>query len=60
MRGGLDLANTSPAERHGLLPGMLLASLSFDLGDDLDGLITYDNRFAESAEANGIAVASPT
>jgi uncharacterized protein len=30
-----------------------------DLGDDLDGLITYDDRLAAAAEANGIAVTAP-
>ncbi len=30
------------------------------LGDDLDGLVTYDDRLAVAAEANGIAVTSPT
>lgn len=29
------------------------------LGDDLDGLVTYDVRLAAAAEANGIAATSP-
>jgi len=33
---------------------------ALDLGDDLDGLITYDERMASAAAANGIAVTSPT
>ena len=28
---GMDLADTSRAERHGLLPGVFLAGLSFDV-----------------------------
>lgn len=32
---------------------------ALDLGDDLDGLVTYDDRLASAAEANGIAVVSP-
>ena len=33
---------------------------ALSLGDDLDGLVTYDDRLAVAAEANGIAVTSPT
>lgn len=33
---------------------------ALDLGDDLDGLVTYDERLAAASEANGIAVTSPT
>jgi hypothetical protein len=29
---------------------------ALDLGDDLEGLVTYDARLAEAAEANGVAV----
>lgn len=32
---------------------------ALDLGDDLDGLVTYDLRLAEGATANGILVVSP-
>jgi hypothetical protein len=37
LRGvmGMDLADTPRAERHGLLPGVFLASLSFDVFDEL-------------------------
>jgi predicted nucleic acid-binding protein len=35
----------------------LAAALS--LGDDLDGLVTYDGRMAESARALGLAVEQP-
>ena len=30
------------------------------LGDGLEGLVTYDALLAEAAEANGIAVVSPS
>ena len=33
---------------------------ALSLGDNLDGLVTYDDRLAVAAEANGIAVTSPT
>lgn len=32
---------------------------AFDLGDDLEGLVTYDERMAEAARANGVAVFAP-
>ncbi|MEQ8842698.1 MAG: type II toxin-antitoxin system VapC family toxin [Acidimicrobiales bacterium] len=32
---------------------------ALDLGDDLDGLVTYDDRLAEAAVANGVAVLTP-
>lgn len=32
---------------------------ALDLGDDLDGLVTYDDRLAEAAEFNGVAVVTP-
>ena len=35
----------------------LAAALS--LGDDLEGLVTYDERLAEAARANGVAVVAP-
>jgi uncharacterized protein len=30
------------------------------LGDDLDGLVTYDDRLAEAARLNGIPVTAPS
>jgi predicted nucleic acid-binding protein len=36
----------------------LAAALS--LGDDLDGIVTYDERFAEAAQSNGVPVTSPS
>jgi uncharacterized protein len=32
---------------------------ALDLGDDLDGIVTYDDRLAQAARANGVAVISP-
>ncbi len=34
-------------------------SAALDLGDDLEGLITYDDRLAEVAAANGVTVVTP-
>ncbi len=53
-------------EEAGRLDPSLLRSLdaihlasALDLGDDLEGLVTYDDRLAEAAEANGVAAVSP-
>ena len=48
----------SPRELRSLDAVHLASALS--LGDDLDGLITYDARLADAATANGIAVIAPT
>ncbi len=32
---------------------------ALDLGDDLDGLVTYDERLGEAAQLNGITVLAP-
>lgn len=32
---------------------------AFELGDDLEGIVTYDERMAEAARANGIVVVAP-
>ncbi|MPZ53524.1 MAG: PIN domain-containing protein [Acidimicrobiia bacterium] len=32
---------------------------ALDLGDDLEGMVTYDDRLAEAAQSNGISVTSP-
>lgn len=32
---------------------------ALELGDDLEVLVTYDDRLAEAAERNGIAVLAP-
>jgi hypothetical protein len=33
---------------------------ALDLGDDLEGMVTYDERLAQAAEQNGIRVTAPT
>lgn len=40
------------------LDALHLAS-ALDLGDDLDGLVTYDQRLARAAELNGVEVLAP-
>ena len=32
---------------------------ALDLDDDLDGIVTYDDRLAEAARAHGVAVVAP-
>ena len=32
---------------------------ALDLGDDLDGMVTYDDRLAEAAQFNAIPVTAP-
>ena len=32
---------------------------ALSLGDDLDGIVTYDDRLAEAARSNGVPVTSP-
>lgn len=32
---------------------------ALDLGDELDGLVTYDDRLAEAAVSNGVTVIAP-
>ena len=38
----------------------LHVSAALDLGDDLEGIVTYDERLADAAAANGISVVSPS
>lgn len=33
---------------------------ALDLGDDLDGIVTYDDRLADAATANGVGVIAPS
>jgi predicted nucleic acid-binding protein len=33
---------------------------ALDLGDDLQGIVTYDARLAEAAGSNGVAVLAPS
>jgi len=64
----ITLVNVTPAvfENAGRLDPSGLRSLgaihlaaALDLGDDLDGLITYDDRLADAAVSNGVAVVAP-
>ena len=62
----LVTVSTALFERAGTLDPELLRSLdalhlaaALDLGDELDGLITYDERLADAAGALGIAVVAP-
>ncbi len=34
-------------------------AVALDLGDELDGLVTYDDRLAAAATANGVTVLAP-
>lgn len=34
-------------------------AVALDLGDDLDGLVTYDDRLAAAATTNGVTVVGP-
>lgn len=70
-RGVLDAVTlievtTAIFEAAGRLDPMALRSLdalhvaaALDLGDDLEALVTYDERLAEAAASNGISVVSP-
>ena len=58
--------STAVFERAAQLEPEVLRSLdalhlaaALDLGDDLDGVVTYDDRLAEAARALGIAVVAP-
>ncbi len=57
---------TSLIEDAGRLDPTALRSLdalhiaaALDLGDDLDGLVTYDDRMAQAAALNGISITVP-
>ncbi len=57
---------TAIFEDAGLLDPTILRTLdavhiaaALVLGDDLEGMVTYDDRMAEAARANGIAVVAP-
>lgn len=70
-RGVLDAitlteVTTAIFEAAGRLDPQLLRSLdavhlaaALDLGDDLDAIVTYDERLAVAARSNGIRVLSP-
>ena len=52
-----DAGRLDPSELRSLDAIHLAAAL--DLGDDLEGLITYDDRLADAAVSNGVAVVAP-
>jgi uncharacterized protein len=59
--------STAIFDRAGLLDPTILRTLdsihlaaALVVGDDLDGMVTYDDRLAQAALANGIAVVSPS
>ncbi len=59
-------ASTGVSEAAGRLEPSVLRSLdaihlaaALDLGDELEGLVTYDDRLASAAESNGVTVVSP-
>lgn len=60
-------APTSTFERAADLDPDLLRSLdaphlaaALDLGDDLDGLVTYDDQLARAARLHGVTVVAPS
>lgn len=52
-----DAGRLDPTSLRSLDAIHLAAAL--DLGDDLEGLITYDSRLVDAAVSNGIAVVAP-
>ncbi|MCP4964600.1 MAG: type II toxin-antitoxin system VapC family toxin [bacterium] len=52
-----DAGRLEPSGLRSLDAIHLAAAL--ELGDDLEGLITYDDRLAEAAVSNGVAVLAP-
>lgn len=53
-----EAGRLQPPTLHSLDALHLAAAL--DLGDDLEGIVTYDERPAEAAKANGIPAISPS
>ena len=63
----LTVLRTALFEQAGRLDPQLVRSLdaihlaaALDLGDDLDSLVTYDERMAAAARSNGIVVTAPS
>ena len=62
----LSLATDTYERAGGLEPDLLRSldalhlAVALELGDELDGVVTYDDRQAAAAEALGIAVVAPT
>jgi predicted nucleic acid-binding protein len=57
-RATFEAAATSEPSTLRSLDALHLAS-ALEFGDDLQGIVTYDERLAEAAEVNGIPVISP-
>lgn len=62
----LVVVTTATFETAGQLDPTILRTLdavhlaaALELGDDLDGLVTYDDRLSEAARAHGISVVAP-
>ena len=51
-------ATLDPEELRSL--GALHLAAALELGDELDGIVTYDNRMAGAASLYGVAVIAPT
>jgi predicted nucleic acid-binding protein len=58
MRSTFDRAGGLEPRVPRTLDAIHLAA-ALDLGDDLEGLVTYDERLARAATANGIPVLAP-
>ena len=62
----LSLATDTYERAGGLEPDLLRSldalhlAVALELGDELDGVVTYDDRQAAAAQALGIAVVAPT
>jgi uncharacterized protein len=57
--GGIcDTAGRLAPDQLRSLDAVHLAT-ALELGDDLDGLVTYDDRLTDAAQAYGIAVTAP-
>jgi len=57
-RGTFDHAAESEPRALRSLDALHLAC-ALEFGDDLEGIVTYDDRLAEAARANGVAALSP-
>jgi predicted nucleic acid-binding protein len=61
----LDVSSATFEEAGRLGPAILRSldavhlAAALDLGDDLDGLVTYDDGLAIAAQSNGVRVTSP-
>lgn len=63
----LTAVTTAVFEAAGRLDPSILRTLdavhvaaALDLGDDLEGMVTYDERLARAAEQNGIRITAPS